>query len=181
MMRRAEPSFAQQPLVVALAGWTLPGLGYLLIGQRARGVTVGVTVVTLFVMGLLIGGVRSLEVPTAEREDAQRERLANPSRAVQPRPRLLDELRNKPWSIAQVMNGPIGIAAGFASIWAGTPKPVEVIGPDGEKEIDYIAPGIESHARVNEIAVLYTAVAGMLNLLTMIDSASRAGRMLDAA
>lgn len=181
MTRRAEPSLAQQPLVVALAGWILPGLGYLLIGQRARGLTVCITVVTLFIGGLLIGGVRSLEVPTAEREDAQRDRLERPSATVPPRPRLVDELRNKPWSIAQVMNGPMGIVAGFASIWAGTPKPVEVIGPDGEKETQYIAPGIESHARVNEIAVLYTAVAGMLNLLTMIDSASRAGRMLDAA
>ena len=33
-----------------------------------------------------------------------------------------------------------------------------------------------SHARVNEIAVLYTAVAGMLNLLVIIDSAARASR-----
>ncbi len=31
-----------------------------------------------------------------------------------------------------------------------------------------------SHSRVNEIAVLYTAVAGMLNLLAMIDASHRA-------
>ena len=36
--------------------------------------------------------------------------------------------------------------------------------------------GAKSHARVNEIGVLYTAVAGMLNLLAMIDAAHRAAR-----
>ena len=46
------------------------------------------------------------------------------------------------------------------------------VGPDG-------APprGREVHARVNEIAVLYTAVAGMLNLLAIIDAAHRASLM----
>jgi hypothetical protein len=33
-----------------------------------------------------------------------------------------------------------------------------------------------SHARVNEIGTLYTAVAGMLNLLAIIDSAYRSAR-----
>ena len=33
-----------------------------------------------------------------------------------------------------------------------------------------------SHALSNEVGTLYTAVAGMLNLLTIIDAAYRAGR-----
>jgi hypothetical protein len=36
--------------------------------------------------------------------------------------------------------------------------------------------GVRSHSRVNELGVLYTAVAGMLNLLAMIDSSHRAAR-----
>ena len=142
-----------QPFLVALAGWLLPGAGYWLIGHRARGVTVGVTVVLLFAFGLLVGGVRVLEVPFYDRNGKETNRD------------LLDEVRAKPWSIAQVMSGSAAIAGGAASVWASTP------------DAEGVTRGEESHARVNEIAVLYTAVAGMLNLLAVIDSAHRAGRM----
>jgi hypothetical protein len=36
---------------------------------------------------------------------------------------------------------------------------------------------IETKARLAEIGTLYTAVAGMLNLLTIIDASHRAGRV----
>ena len=148
-----------QPFLVALAGWALPGLGYLLVGQRARGLTTGVTILALFVAGLLIGGVRALDPPMVpgshDRPDA-------------PRRSLRDEILSKPWYIAQVLTGPVGLVASYGASWAGeTPD-----GADGPR-------GVESHARVNEIAVLYMAVAGMLNLLTIIDSAHRAGRLLE--
>ena len=141
------------PALVALAAWIVPGAGYWLIGQRARGVTVWVTVVLLFAFGLLVGGVRVLEVPYYDRNGQATDRS------------LIDEVRAKPWSIAQVMAGSAAIAGGTASVWAST--------ADAEGR----TPGEESHARVHEIAVLYTAVAGMLNLLTVIDSAHRAGRI----
>lgn len=176
MSRPVETSLLRQPLVVALAGWLLPGLGYSLIGHKLRGLVVGITIIVLFVIGLLIGGVRSLEVPTAEREDLQRRRLEMGVNEPPIRPALMDEIRAKPWSIAQVMNGPMAIVAGAASIWAGTVhvEPATATTPERMYTV-----GDESHARVNEIAVLYTAVAGMLNLLAMIDSASRAARVLE--
>lgn len=162
-MSRPESSSSPQlsPYLVAAAGWALPGLGYGLIGERARGLTVGITIACLFVAGLLVGGVRSLEVPLVDHEGG---RL--------PANRLLDEVRSKPWSIAQVMVGPIAMGGAYFSAWAG-PHPG---GPGSQKAP---AAGVESHARVNEIAVLYTAVAGMLNLLAVIDSAHRAGRQLE--
>ena len=55
------------PALVAASGWMVPGLGYWFVGQRGRGIVIGVTVVSLFVLGLLIGGVRVLEVPTFSR------------------------------------------------------------------------------------------------------------------
>jgi hypothetical protein len=160
-----------QPFLVALAAWALPGLGYTLIGQRARGITVGVAIVILFVFGLLIGGARALEVPMVEREEVQRRRLVNPSEPAE-RLRFIDEVRAKPWSIAQVFAGPVALAGGYVSAWAGTLR-------EDPTTHEWAAPGVESHARVNEIAVLYTAVAGMLNLLAIIDSAHRAGRLLE--
>src|SRR5687768_17271974 len=144
---------APPPFVVALAAWLLPGAGYWLVGQRARGVVVGVTVALLFGFGLLVGGVRVLEVPYYDRNGQKTNRA------------LVDEVRAKPWSIAQVMAGSVAIAGGWAAVSAST------------ADATGVAPGEESHARVNEIAVLYTAVAGMLNLLVIIDSGHRAGRL----
>ena len=58
------------------------------------------------------------------------------------------------------------------SVWASKPDN----GPGGAEP-----PGAISHSRVNEIGVLYTAVAGMLNLLAIIDAASRAEQLRAAA
>ncbi len=168
------------PTAVAAAGWLLPGAGYWLVGQRGRAITVGVTIIILFVAGLLIGGVRALEVPgygthgqrinvSIYRDRRNRivetsgDDLSDENGIWVIRAHPLDEIRNKPWSIAQVMTGPISIAAAYSSVAASARS-----GPGG-------APlGAKSHARVNEIGVLYTAVAGMLNLLAMIDAAHRA-------
>ena len=150
-----------QPLLVALAAWALPGLGYLLVGQRARGLTTGITIVALFAAGLLIGGVRALDPPRLPGGQVDR-------RSLTPSGSFRNEIMARPWYIAQVLTGPVGLVASYAANWASQP---------GEATNE--PPGVESHARVNEIAVLYMAVAGMLNLLTIIDSAHRAGRLLE--
>jgi hypothetical protein len=142
------------PPVVALAGWLLPGLGYWLIGQRTRGLVIGITVIALYVAGPLMGGVRVIEVPGYDANGAP---IANYS--------LFNEIRSKPWSITQVMVGPLGIASGAASVWAAHPA-------DGQT----VARGARVHGRLYEIATLYTAVAGLLNLLAILDSSGRAGR-----
>ncbi len=141
------------PIVALAAGW-VPGLGHWLVGQRTRGAMIGVTVATLYLGGLLIGGVRVIDVPTY---DVNGQKIANAS--------VLNEIRAKPWAIAQVMAGPLGVASGAASVWAAAPD-----------SITRQPRGVKSHARVNEIGVLYTAVAGMLNLLAILDAVGRAGR-----
>jgi hypothetical protein len=153
-------------------------MGYWLIGQRTRGTTIGVTVIFLYIFGLLIAGVRVIDVP-GYKEDGSRVMLpvlnerGRPVKDAENRMMRvwvmsvapLSEIRQKPWSIAQVMAGPLGIASGAASLWAAGPD-----GPTGH------ARGVRTHARIPEIAILYTAVAGMLNLLAILDSTSRAGR-----
>jgi hypothetical protein len=171
------------PTTVAAAGWLMPGAGYWLLGERERAVTVGISVMVLFTAGLLIGGVRSLEVPGygthGERIEVYLSRDSRNSNQIVEssgddlpysngvwvlRLHPLDEIRNKPWSIAQVMAGPLSIVGAFGSVIASERG---AAGPPW---------GAKSHARVNEIAVLYTAVAGMLNLLAIIDSAHRAAQ-----
>jgi hypothetical protein len=164
------------PPIVALAGWLLPGLGYWLIGQRARGTTIGVTVISMFLFGMLVGGVRTVDAAMIEsvdqrtaRESDDRERAAEVESAnrratseaekkpaYRP-PNLLVRTLQKPWFIGQVMAGPMAIGSAYVgATWGGN------------------AGAPYSHARVYEIGVLYTAVAGMLNLMAVIDSAYRA-------
>jgi hypothetical protein len=165
------------PPLVAFVAWLLPGGGYLLLGQKTRGLTIGITIVILFVLGLLIGGVRALEVPGWDEHGYQirfndrgykvyRGDAAYSRATWVLRNSPLSEVRAKPWSIAQALTGPVAMAGAWWSVWAATD-------PDGD-EGDRDPPGALSHSRVNEIGVLYTAVAGMLNLLAIIDSSHRA-------
>ena len=130
------------PPLVALAGWLVPGAGYWLIGQKKRAITVGVTIVAIFIVGILISGIRVVEAPDMHATG-----------------NVLQKILTKPWFIGQVLNGPMGIAAAWVSDQLA-------------QSTQYRA--IEAKARLAEIGTLYTAVAGMLNLLTIIDSSHRA-------
>lgn len=121
--------------MTALLGWLIPGAGYWVLGERARGMIVCLTVLAVFTMGALIGGLRLVDAPTELSAAA-----------------LLD----KPWFIGQVLAGPVSVAAAIA---AGHVDPMRV-----------------SHGRSWEIGTLYTAVAGMLNLLALIDATHRAAQ-----
>ncbi len=65
----------------------------------------------------------------------------------------MQAILNKPWFIGQILAGPMTLATHYLA---------------GAWKVDY------SHARIYEIAVLYTAIAGMLNLMAIIDSSYRA-------
>lgn len=177
------------PVLAAIVAWLVPGAGYLLIGQRARGLTIGVSIFFLFFFGLMVGGVRCLDVPgysphgqqvfyyvqensSGARVGKTAEKDKLPADAVDPAWILtrqpVDELRSKPWSIAQIMIGPLDL---LCDKWA-----IAVSQPVDPNAADLMPIAPRSHARVNELGVLYTAVAGMLNLLAIIDSAHRAAQ-----
>jgi hypothetical protein len=120
--------------VVAVVGWLVPGAGYLVLGQVARGLTIGVTILVLFTCGLLIGGVHVVDPPAFVHGH-----------------NFFNALMQKPWYIGQFLSGVIGLISG----WIGPSQPA-------------------SHSRVADIGTLYTAVAGMLNLMAIIDSSYRA-------
>lgn len=138
-MPQPQP-FRAPAAVVALCNWLIPGSGYLLLGQFARGLTIGLTILVLFVLGILIGGIHVVDPPTF------RAMHGNALRTV----------LEKPWYIGQFFSGVIGLVSG----WIGPSQP-------------------PSHARANDIGTLYTAVAGMLNLLGTIDSAYRAANVVE--
>jgi len=72
---------------------------------------------------------------------------------------IVSRILQRPWFLGQVLTGPIGIASAYASDQAA-------------KNPQYM--NIQSKSRIAEIGTLYTAVAGMLNLLAIIDAAHRA-------
>ena len=175
--------------LVALAAWVLPGLGYWLIRERTRAIVVGVTILLLYMSGLLIGNVRVIDVPGYDnagepvlieyrREQVQngvviREYRVSPGdefgrnmvgeRKWIVRAHFLSEVVNKPWYVGQFLVGPVNLLVSWISLHAAH------VGPEAN---DIVVP--RSHARVAEIGTLYTAVAGMLNLMAIIDSAWRA-------
>jgi hypothetical protein len=122
--------------LVALAGWLVPGAGYWLIGQRSRALISGITILILFILGCLIGGMKVIDPASS---------YSNLFRAIM----------QKPWFVAQILAGPITL---ISALIAKGPQ------------------FVVSHVRVNEIGTLYTAVAGMLNLLVIIDCSHRAWR-----
>ena len=128
------PQTTSKPLpapIIAIAGWVLPGLGYWLIGQRTRALTVGLVILAMFAFGMLVGGMRVADAP-----DSPQTILA------------------KPWFIGQALVGPVGLySAHYASV---NDFPI-------------------SQNHVHEIGTLYTAVAGMLNLMAIMDASYRAG------
>lgn len=144
--------------VIALAGWVLPGLGYWLIGQRGRAMVSGITIVLIFLAGIFLGGVRVIDVPGYDIYGQRNvTRLDTGARmwALQSDP--VGQIFNKPWYIAQIFSGPMCLIAGYESI-------------EVSREIP------QATARIFDIGTLYTAVAGMLNLLVLIDAAHRAAK-----
>src|SRR5690349_13636567 len=110
----ATPSFSAPPPLVALIGWFLPGSGYFLIGQRIRGAVIGVTVIVLFVAGLVLAGIRVIDVPGYDDRgepiyvNASGQRASGPATgrwALRARP--VAEIANKPWIVPQMLVGPL--------------------------------------------------------------------------
>ena len=81
----------------------------------------------------------------------------------------LSEIRDKPWSVPQVLAGPIAIISGAIGVYAASP---DAAAPGGTI-------GGLSHSRINEIGSLYLSVAGLLNLMAIIDSTWRASQLIE--
>ena len=178
---RTNRTLTPPPPMVVLVGWLVPGAGYWLIGQRSRGAVVGVAILILVALGMLIGGIRVVDSAFIESEKEHAERVereqtdANRNPPVTS-PNLPQRVLQKPWFIGQFFAGPVALISDWiGATWERKDAPEQDNRDESfarRKPINAGAPF--SHARVYEIGVLYTAVAGMLNLMAIIDSAYRA-------
>lgn len=140
-----------QPIAMLLAV-ALPGLGHAYLGEIKRAGLIFVSIMGLFWGGILIGGID-----------------------------VIDRVEDQWWFVLQAGVGPTAFAVnsvhqnsfklefregGRTSRQSGRPNPEE--NPGG-----VAAPAMKSLGRVNEVGSLYAAMAGMLNLIVIIDAAWR--------
>jgi hypothetical protein len=74
---------------------------------------------------------------------------------------FISEIANKPWFVGQVLAGPICLLSAASSVELAQ-----------RGVADYPRP----HSHPETVGTLYTAIAGMLNLMVIIDAAYRAGQ-----
>ena len=140
--------------------WALPGLGHWWLGERRRGVLAGGGVLGLFVCGVLIGGVD-----------------------------CVDQKEDGPWFLAQAWAGPVAYATDAANEWLlktgrvgellpspGNPMPR----PDGSRPPEPMVSSYKGLGTVNDVGTLFTALAGLMNLVVMLDAAHRARKAAEA-
>ena len=137
-------------VLAAFAGWLAPGLGHALIGEKARGLIIAAAVGGLWLGGLLLGGITVIDryAPPEGEQGMPVRRLALP---------FLGQAMIAPSCVIAVWN------SRYAAPTWGYPPPA----PD-EQGADK-PPFSPSFGRMNEQGVLYTALAGLLNVLAIID------------
>ncbi|MFG0247889.1 MAG: DUF6677 family protein [Phycisphaeraceae bacterium JB051] len=139
----SEKNLAPQPGMVPIylgLTWLCPGLGHVLMGDVRRGLILGITIWSLFLSGLLIGGVG-----------------------------VVDSKLNRAWFLGQLSNGPAVILS-VVREKTMMANPNAKVGSDGYLGTPDVPNDYEpSFGRPNEIGILYTALAGLLNLFIFYD------------
>lgn len=137
--------------VAAVMAWVLPGLGHILLGERERGYRIMAGVLGLVFIGLLVGGIDCV--------DRRNDRL---------------------WFLAQGLCGPVAFAADAANQalvqshvidWSRRTDWDKFLSEDPEVLDDLRRVGI---GRVNEMGTLFVALAGLMNLVVILDALFRA-------
>lgn len=129
-----------------LIGWVFPGLGHVVSGNAKRGVYAMAGVLTLFISGLLVGGVDCVD----RREDAL-------------------------WFLGQAGAGPIAFGASYANdafLKSGSAAPmIEMPSYPGAPKITVSSFKGVGHS--NDFGTLLVFLAGLLNICVMLDAGTR--------
>jgi TM2 domain-containing membrane protein YozV len=137
MSRTTPPADAHPParwhFNAAVATWLIPGCGHLLIGQTRRGLIIMFAIAWLWIIGLLIGGVSSI-----------------------------DRTEHPAWFLGQMLIAP-SVAVNYYHQSLRLQQVGQPVNTSGQVIYE------PSLGRINEQGVLYTSLAGLLNLLAIID------------
>ncbi|MFZ1933228.1 MAG: DUF6677 family protein [Thermoguttaceae bacterium] len=162
----------KDPIVAALLAWLIPGLGHWYQGRRAKAILFFVCIMGLFGYGVVLGGGTRVD------QDGNK-RFLGYGRAVYLSMHS-DDLRL--YYISQIGVGLPAFPALFqayqmnhhrAVIWSGfmaPPRPVEVGFNDPNKDQPIAHDLYYFLNRDFELATIFTAVAGLLNVLVIYDA-----------
>lgn len=143
------PSGAPETLqpAAAIAAAALPGLGHVVLGEPKRGLLIGIGILGLFFGGLLIGGIDAVD----RREDFW-------------------------WFVGQAGVGPV--AFGVDWVHQNVIKIEDESVPGGRRSAwpNENPRAQKSLGRLNELGALYATLAGLLNVIAIIDAAWHAPR-----
>jgi hypothetical protein len=144
---RQQPANIDRMIQAGVLAWLLPGGGHFLLGHRGLGTVFCVTITTVFMIGLLFGGLKNSINPAT----------------------------NKWLFLAEMGAGGYTVAGYLVNLSYGEIKPADLATPDRR---DAIEPAVYakyvSFYPASDIAQIYLAAAGLLNLLAILDALSRA-------
>ena len=149
--------------LAGLVACVFPGAGHLVLGQRKRGVLAMVGVMGLFFFGLLIGGIDAID-SKENRVWFYGQMLVGPSTIV------VDQIHQKNFKAYDLRTGALRngypgehrVEDGSRAIW----QPLT----QAQIESGMGPPNLPGLGRLNEIAMLSIVLAGMLNLIVVIDA-----------
>jgi Family of unknown function (DUF6677) len=139
--------------VAGVLAAVFPGLGHWFLGERWRAVVIAAGILGLFFGGLLIGGIDAV--------DSQEDTI---------------------WFAGQALVGPLAFGVDYyhqhyLKVRDGnglrTANPGEARDPSGKAvpaAAGQLPPNSKSLGRMNELGTLYCTIAGMLNLMVVIDA-----------
>jgi hypothetical protein len=151
--------------VAAVLAFVLPGLGHWYLGEKKRARFIAAGILGLFFGGMLIGGID-----------------------------VVDRKEDTIWFVGQALVGPIAFGADYIhqdhlKVKARDPvtgrdtvrsaRPDEIRGVGGvplTAQAGQRPPNSKSLGRMNELGTLFATIAGMLNLLVIIDAAMHGRR-----
>lgn len=149
-----DVGFHPTALIAAIA---LPGLGHIVRKEITRGIAAGVAILTMFFGGLFIGGID-----------------------------VVDSKEDRIWYFGQILVGPIAFAADSihqsrfkvidpSSGQLRSARPGEMRDPNTGRVALNASPSntrpvVKSIGRANELGTLICTLAGMLNLIVILDA-----------
>lgn len=157
----AAPAAAPGPFsyVALVLAWCVPGLGHILIGQRARGIVFMVAIHGLFAGGLLLGGIRALN-PVEQPIWTYTQFLAGWPMVIGNR---VEKAKEKELELLQ---DEYSVGGKRPEVGDDTLRQKrEKYGQEFTAE----HPLFSYHPKIQDIGSVYCGIAGMLNLLVMFD------------
>ena len=156
--------------VAGLLAFLVPGAGHVFLGQTRRGVLIGAGVLVMFFGGMLVGGLAVV--------DSRSGRLENRisffgQAAVGPVAIAVDRLHQSMFKGMDLDTNKVrALNPGEVLLGAGDPRngrgfPVIATADPARGEGP---PYVRSQGKVQEIGLLYTVIAGMLNLIVILDA-----------